>query len=185
VENYLPLAGVGLKLSRIAHDGAGGRSESYFVSVVQVTRGGPASLCGRIERNDVLIEIAGQEVTKMDMDEVLARVIGPEGSHVSLKLGRQSGAYAWVFSVDLQRLSIKNASLDQYRLRELRDRYIHTAVISPGKAAKVVGALGTRKEMATVESIRTPQIGGALMRRYLASRAALSSPNLFSPAPIT
>jgi len=70
------------------------------------------------------------QATKMDMDEVLARVIGPEGSHVSLKLGRRSGAYERVFSVDLQRLSIENASLDQYRLRELRNRYIHTTVPS-------------------------------------------------------
>jgi len=78
------VAGVGMLLGKSA--GAGQPSNIYVLKLVP---GGPADQCAQIEVDDVLYAVDGVSVQNSDLNEVFGRIRGPEGSAVTLELGRR------------------------------------------------------------------------------------------------
>jgi carboxyl-terminal processing protease len=64
-----------------------GYSESSGLRVVDVPPGGTAATAGLIE-GDLITFIDGEPVSEMDMSEVVERLRGPVGSHVTLAIVR-------------------------------------------------------------------------------------------------
>jgi C-terminal processing protease CtpA/Prc len=86
------LVGVGVRLT-----------DNFPHCVAEFVRDGPAHRCGQIEPGDHLLEVDGEDIQKLPIAQIAAKIVGPEGSELRLKFSRGHGADAKMFDVCLTR----------------------------------------------------------------------------------
>lgn len=64
-------------------------TEDGFLVIVRPIQGQPADLAG-VESGDFVIQVDGQEIQGMSLDEIIAMVKGPKGSEVTLTIIREN-----------------------------------------------------------------------------------------------
>ncbi len=94
--------GIGATLNPANPDGTGAR-------VVGVIKGLPAQRAG-IRTGDVILEVDGQDVTKLPLLDVVARIRGREGTRVTLKIQREGLATPLVFELTREKVEIISVS---------------------------------------------------------------------------
>jgi len=86
------LVGVGVRLTDL-----------YPHCVAEFVRGGPAHKSGKIQVGDHLLAVDGEDIQKLAIAQIAAKIVGPEGSTLHLKFSRGHGAEASEFEIDLVR----------------------------------------------------------------------------------
>ncbi|GGN01701.1 peptidase S41 [Thermus composti] len=94
--------GIGATLSPANPDGTGAKIEG-------VMKGLPAQRAG-LRAGDVVLEVDGEDVTKLPLQEVVARIRGREGTKVTLKVRREGVPAPLVFELVRERVEIVSVS---------------------------------------------------------------------------
>lgn len=94
--------GIGATLTPSNPDGTGAKVEG-------VIKGLPAQRAG-IRAGDVILEVDGEDVTKLPLQEVVARIRGREGTKVTLKIQREGVPAPLVFELVREKVEILSVS---------------------------------------------------------------------------
>jgi len=94
--------GIGATLSAANPDGTGARIEG-------VMKGLPAQRAG-LRAGDVILEVDGEEVTKLPLLDIVAKIRGREGTKVTLKVRREGVPAPLVFELVRERVEIISVS---------------------------------------------------------------------------
>ncbi|WP_347240168.1 S41 family peptidase [Thermus sp.] len=94
--------GIGATLSAANPDGTGAKIEG-------VMKGLPAQRAG-LRTGDVILEVDGEDVTSLPLQEVVARIRGREGTKVTLKVRREGVPAPLVFELVRERVEIISVS---------------------------------------------------------------------------
>ena len=86
------LVGVGVRLTDL-----------FPHCVAEFVRGGPAHHSGKIQVGDHLLAVDGEDIQKLAIAQIAAKIVGPEGSTLHLKFNRGHGADAIEYEVALVR----------------------------------------------------------------------------------
>jgi hypothetical protein len=81
---HAPLVGIGLALDRDV--------ETNVITIVEIVPKLGADVCGQFQVGDVVTDIDDVSVENLKWDEVKALIIGPAGSHCTVKLNRGKGS---------------------------------------------------------------------------------------------
>ncbi len=103
--------------------------DSRGALITSVFKIGPAFVAG-IMAGDIIIEVEGEDVSSMFLREIVARIKGPENTHVKMKLFRQSiGDY---IELDVERKIVKYPSVFEKKILEGTDGigYIQLAIFN-------------------------------------------------------
>ncbi|KGQ21990.1 S41 family peptidase [Thermus filiformis] len=90
--------GIGATLSPVNPDGTGAKVEG-------VMKGLPAQRAG-IRAGDVILEVDGEDVTGLPLQEIVARIRGREGTKVTLKIRREGVPAPLVFELVREKVEI-------------------------------------------------------------------------------
>jgi len=94
--------GIGVQIAPANPDGTGAK-------IVNVFRGGPAYEAG-LRIGDVIVEVDGEDVTKISLYDIVAKIRGPKGTKVTLGI-RRSGASALLkFEIIRRKIEIVSVS---------------------------------------------------------------------------
>ena len=91
------LTGVGLQITKDEKPG--------WLRVITPIEGSPAEQAG-IQPKDLVLEIDGTDTTDLTLDEAAARMRGPQGSRVTLKLQHDDGSQTQLVSLTRQVISL-------------------------------------------------------------------------------
>ena len=94
--------GIGATLSAANPDGTGARIEG-------VMKGLPAQRAG-LRAGDVILEVDGEDVTKLPLLDIVAKIRGREGTKVTLKVRREGVPAPLVFELVRERVEIMSVS---------------------------------------------------------------------------
>ena len=94
--------GIGATLSAANPDGTGARIEG-------VMKGRPAQRAG-LRAGDVILEVDGEDVTKLPLLDIVAKIRGREGTKVTLKVRREGVPAPLVFELVRERVEIISVS---------------------------------------------------------------------------
>ncbi|WP_024119473.1 S41 family peptidase [Thermus thermophilus] len=94
--------GIGATLSAANPDGTGARIEG-------VMKGLPAQRAG-LRAGDVILEVDGEDVTKLPLPDIVAKIRGREGTKVTLKVRREGVPAPLVFELVRERVEIISVS---------------------------------------------------------------------------
>ncbi len=94
--------GIGVQIAPANPDGTGAK-------IVNVFRGGPAFQAG-LRIGDVIVEVNGEDVSKLSLYDIVAKIRGPKGTKVTLGV-RRSGANALLkFQIVRRKIEIVSVS---------------------------------------------------------------------------
>lgn len=94
--------------------------ETGIITAVKVFRNSPALEAG-IEPGDMLIAVDGEEVTGMDLNNVVSLIKGKEGSTVKITIGRDGGKN--IFDLDVERREVDVETVS-YKMLDQKIGYI-------------------------------------------------------------
>eukprot|EP00960_Hanusia_phi_P060045 764379-Hanusia_phi.AAC.5 len=94
-EGVTECIGIGAKLQR-----QGSKSSGFILT--SFVKGGTAESCGMLKEGDELLTVDKMDVRSISEDELERLLLGPEGSHVQLKV-RRDGKYVYTICLERHR----------------------------------------------------------------------------------
>lgn len=94
--------GIGVQIAPANPDGTGAK-------VVNVFRGGPAFGAG-IKTGDVIVEVDGEDVTKLPLFDIVAKIRGPKGTKVTIGVQRKGANAVLRFEIVRRKIEIVSVS---------------------------------------------------------------------------
>ena len=93
------IGGIGVSIEAPENPLEADESDDISVRVERLVEGGPAAVSGKIQVDDIILEVHGREVTGMDTESVKELITGVEGTPVTIKGKRADDGSKYVVTM--------------------------------------------------------------------------------------